>query len=220
MSVEVLLLGVLVGLTILAYMIAINAHGPTRLSFSYLLATLLLAGTVWAVIQHVNSGLDRREMSELRRLELERQQAEQRARSREEELRENRERLNYATKLNSVINRGMGLATTMMNVDLRDFSLNLDRLLARARATDAQTEELADEFRKFSRKKSLFQESTSHLQDGLGHLKEAGNYYELYFKSEDSEQEILRERLMRQKARAAYEDFKKAGSLVASNAED
>lgn len=220
MSVEVLLLGVLVGLTILAYMIAINAHGPTRLSFSYLLATVLLAGTVWAVIQHVNSGLDRRERSELRRLEFERQQAEQRARSREEELRENRERLSYATKLNSVINRGMGLATTMMNVDLRDFSLNLDRLLARARTTDAQTEELADEFRKFSRNQNHFQESTSHLQDGLGHLKEAGNYYVLYFKSEDSEQEILRERLMRQKARAAYQDFKRAGSLVASNAEE
>ncbi len=218
MSVEVLLLGVLVGLTILAYMIAVNAHGPTRLSVSYLLATVLLAGTVWAIIQHVNSGPDRREMSELRRLELERQRAEERARSREEQLRENRERLGYATKLNEVINRGMGLATTMMNVDLRDFSLNLDRLLARAHATDTKAEELADEFRKISKNQTMFRESTSHLQDGLGHLQEAGNYYVLYFKSEDSEQEILRERLMRQKARAAYEDFKKAGSLVASNA--
>ena len=56
MSVEILLLGVLIGITLLGYMIAINSHGPTRLSTSLLIATVILVGTVWAIIQHANYG--------------------------------------------------------------------------------------------------------------------------------------------------------------------
>ena len=47
MSIEILLLGIACSMTLLAYMIAINAHGTTRLSLSYFLATLMLAGNVW-----------------------------------------------------------------------------------------------------------------------------------------------------------------------------
>ena len=67
MGVEVYLLCSFVGLTLLAYMVAINSHGPTRLSVSYLIATLMLAGTVWAIVQHVNTGLDERKMEEFKR---------------------------------------------------------------------------------------------------------------------------------------------------------
>ena len=77
MSIEILLLGILVGITLLGYMIAINSHGPTRLSVSYLIATLILAGTVWAIVQHVNYGDSKKQQEMYRRLELEKKKAEE-----------------------------------------------------------------------------------------------------------------------------------------------
>jgi hypothetical protein len=217
MTVEVLLLANLAGITLLAYMIAINAHGPTRLSFSYLIATLILAGTVWAIVQHVNSGVDRKQMAEFRRLELEKQMAEERARSQEEALKENRQRMEFATNLNNVITSGAGLATALMNADLRDFSVELDVLIGRAHTMRKKTEELEKEFNQLETDDGFFEQSVELVDEAIGNVREAAKYYSLYYRSEDSAQEGVRERVMRQKARAAYESFKKASSLVASN---
>ncbi len=120
MSVEVLLLALACGMTILAYMIAINAHGPTRLSLSYLMATIMLAGTVWGIVQYVNTDLDSRKMEELKRLETEKKIAEARIQSQEEALRANKERMGQAAKLNTIIATGTGLASAMINIDLQD----------------------------------------------------------------------------------------------------
>ena len=68
-TVDVLLLAALGGITLLAYMIAINAHGPIRLSLSYLLATCHLAGTVYVTVQYVNSTADRRTAEQIQKLE-------------------------------------------------------------------------------------------------------------------------------------------------------
>ncbi len=217
MTVEVLLLAVLVGITLLAYMIAINSHGPTRLSFSYLIATLILAGTVWAIVQHVNYGVDRKQMAEFKRLEMEKRLAEQRARSQEQALKENKERMEFATKLNSIITAGAGLATTLMNTDVRDFSVELDVLIGRAHGTRKKAEELAEKYKKISKEEEFFPQSVSLIKSAIENVNESAKYYYLYYRSEDAAQEELRERLMRQKARTAYEDFKKASSLVASN---
>ncbi|MBD3345989.1 MAG: hypothetical protein GF401_13080 [Chitinivibrionales bacterium] len=217
MGTEVLLLGVLAGITLLAYMVAINSHGPTRLSISYLLATILLAGTVWAIVQHVNSGLDKEKMAELRRLELEKQAAEERIKNKEEELMENKHRTNFAARLNDIINRGTGLATTMMNVDLRNMSYDLETLLGRAAATKKKSSELKKEFESLEPEDEFFTQSMELIDEALTDLTEAGRFYYLYYRSEDTTQEELRERLLRQKARKAYESFKKAGSLVVSN---
>ncbi len=83
MSVEILLLAVMGGITLLAYMVAINSHGPTRLSISYLIATVILAGTVWVTVQYVNNDQNIRNSEEVKRLEQEKQKAEEQICSRE-----------------------------------------------------------------------------------------------------------------------------------------
>jgi hypothetical protein len=60
MGTEVLLLIVLGALTLIAYIIALNSHGPVHLAISYLLATSILIATVWVTVQYVNSGDKRR----------------------------------------------------------------------------------------------------------------------------------------------------------------
>lgn len=216
MSTEILLLAVLGGITLLGYMIAINAHGPTRLGLSYFIATLMLAGSVWAVVQYVNQGTASMKIEELERLEMEKQKAEERIASQEKALRQNKERLSFAARLNGIITQGTGLASTMINTDLRDRSVNLDVLMGRATSTKKKTSELSEEFSEVTDSKNYFPDAMEALENGVEKLQEAGKFYWLYYRSEDTPQEELRERIMRQRAREAYELFQKAGNEVAA----
>ena len=218
MTVEVLLLALACGLTLLAYMIAINAHGPTRLSLSYLIATIMLAGTVWGVVQYVNTDIDAKKMEELRRLEMEKQRAEERVLSQEEALRANKERMSFATKLNAVITSGTGYASSMMNMDLQDKSLDLEALMAKASDIKKKTDELKSEYEKVTANGiTHFNESSAVIKEAIQSLAEAAYYFRAYYYSEDPEQEKLRERLLRQKARFAYDKFQNASALIASS---
>ena len=217
MSSEVLLLALACGMTILAYMIAINAHGPTRLSLSYLMATIMLAGTVWGIVQYVNTGLDARNMEEIKRLESEKKMAEERIQSQEEALRANKERMALVSKLNTIITTGTGFASTMINIDLQDRSIDLDILMGKANSIKKKTEELKTEYERLSFNDSFFNEPVSLMNDAMKFLTEAAYYYRSFYYSDDSEQEDLRERVLRQKARAAYATFQKVSALIASS---
>jgi len=217
MSVEVLLLALACGMTILGYMIAINAHGATRLSLSYLMATVMLAGTVWGIVQYVNTDLDARKMEEFRRLENEKNIAETRIRQQEEALRANRERMGFASRLNSVITTGTGLASTMINVDLQDNGLELDALIGRAADVKRKTDELKNSFEKIASSDTFFSEPMNLMKGAIQSLSEAAYYYRSFYYSEDPEQESLRERVLRQKARTAYDTFQKVSALIASS---
>jgi hypothetical protein len=215
MTVEVLLLAIACGMTILAYMIAINAHGPTRLSLSYLMATVMLAGTVWGIVQYVNSDLDARKLVELKRLESEKNMAEARIQSQEVTLQVNKERLGFASKLNAMITSGTGLASTMINVDLQDKGAELELLMGKASEIKKKTDELKNAFEKATTSDVFFNESLAQLKTAIQSLSEAAYYYRSFYYSEDSEQEQLRERVLRQKARAAYDAFQKASEMIA-----
>ena len=217
MSVEVLLLAIACGLTILAYMIAINAHGPTRLSLSYLMATIMLVATVWGIVQYVNTDLDAQKMAEFKRLESEKKMAEARIQSQEEALRANKERMNFATKLNALITTGTGLASTMINVDLQDGGTDLEVLMGKASEIKKKTDELKNSFEKTTTTDAFFNESMTLLKEAIQSLSEAAYYYRSFYYSEDSEQEHLRERVLRQKARTAYDSFQKASALIVSS---
>ncbi len=216
MSTEILLLIILIGITLLGYMIAINSKGPTKLSISYLLATVLLAGTVFAIVQHVNYGEDRMHQQRLEQIELERQRAEELAHSNEQSLIENRKKMDAAGKINEIINQGTGYASSMMNVDMRDFSVELDGLMGRANAMKNKVATLVNSFENMKKESALFPGCIPTLNKALSNLADAAKYYRLYFTAEDSAQEELRERTMRQKARQAYDLFKKASSQVTS----
>jgi len=217
MTIEILLLGMLVGITLLGYMIAINSRGPTKLSISYLIATVLLAATVWAIVQHVNTGADRVQQEMYRRLELEKKKAEELARSQEQSLIENRKKMNAAGKLNEIISQGTGYASSIMNVDLRDFSVELDVLMSRANAMKNEIAAMRNSFENLNNEKMLFPACVPTIKEALSKLTDAAKYYRLYFRAEDSAQEELRERTMRQKARQSYDLFKKASSQITSS---
>jgi hypothetical protein len=217
MSSDVMILMVMCGLTVVAYMIAINAHGPVRLILSYLLAFILLAGTVWAIVQHVNLGYDSIKTEELKKMESEKKQAEERALSQEEALKANKERMTFAAKLNTIITSGAAYATALTNADLQDKSAELEVLIGRAADSKKKVDTFKQDFEKLSSTDNFFTEPLTLIKDGIQLLTEAAQYYQQYYYSEDSDQEALRERIMKQKARNAYEKFQKASVLIASS---
>jgi hypothetical protein len=224
MSVDIMLLTLLCGMTLIAYMVAINAHGPVRLSLSYLLATILLVITVWAIVQHVNIGIDSIKTEELKKLEAEKKQVEERVvsqqealKANEEALKANKERMAFSSRLTAIITTGTTYATSLTNLDLQDRSAELETLLGRANAMKKKIEDVKADLDKLSTNDTFFTEPITLIKDGIQLLTEAAQYYQQYYYSEDSDQETLRERVMRQKARNAIEKFQKAGVLIASS---
>ena len=208
-----MLLTLMCALTLISYMIAINAHGPVRLSLSYLLATILLGATVWTIVQHVNLGMDK----QFRTLQIEKTKAEERVLSQEEALKTNKERMSFAARLNTVITSGTALATSLINIDLQDRSADLETLIGRAVETRKKVETFKQDFEKLATTDTFFNEPLTLIRDGVQLLTESAQYYQQYYYSEDSDQEALRERILRQKARNAYEKFQKASVLIASS---
>jgi len=153
---------------------------------------------------------------EMKKREMEKKEAEERIKLQEAALRENRERAGFSSKVNNVINKGTGLASQIINVDLRDMSQDFDALLGYANATYQKTQDLGKNFSKLKSNDSFFKESLALVGEALKELEQAANYYRLFYRSEDTAQEELRERIMRQKARSSYEKLKEASSLLAS----
>ncbi len=217
MTIEILLVGIMVGITLLGYMIAINSQGATKLSISYLIATVILAMTVWAIVQLSNSWRENIQQQKYQQLEQEKRLAEERVRSQEQKMLNSKKMIDAANRINEVISQGTGYASNMMNVDLRDFSVELDVLVGRANGMKNEIKNLVKKYDGLNTESSLFPATTPTLNEALKNLENAAKYYWLYFRAEDSVQEELRERMMRQKAREAYDLFKKASSAIASS---
>jgi hypothetical protein len=218
MSVDILLLIILGAITMVAYMIAFNSRGNKRLAVSYLIATAILVVSVWATVQYVNSGDNRRRTEEFKRLEMEKLKAEEQMRSQaaamQMALSENNERLATASRINGIITRGSELASTIININLHDMNSELNVLLARASETKRKVEELNGEFDKMKISDTLFNQSSSIIKEAFRQLSEAAQYFVLYYRSEDSSQEELREKIMRQKATGSRDLLQKAGALI------
>jgi len=210
MSVEVMLLVIIGGLTLLGYMVAINAHGTARMSLSYLIATLMLGATVWVVVQYLNSGVAEQRKAEIQRLAKEKDLAEQRLQEEQEAGKGDRERQAMADKMRAVIAKASPLASRMTAMDMQDRSVDFDGLVARAVALGKEVDEVRQEFEAMTGPQSVFAEATATVKEAMQVLKEAAYYCRLFYQSEDSDQEDLRARIMRQKARSASDLFQKA----------
>ncbi|MFP4014909.1 MAG: hypothetical protein ACLFVQ_12540 [Chitinispirillaceae bacterium] len=207
MSVEVLLLAVLVGLTILAYMIAINAKGAVRLIFSFLFATVMLAGSVWAIVQHYTVKDELSKAEKLRQLELEKRLAEEQLQTREEIM-------NRASQLAEFVSAGNEYASALAGTDLQDPDLDLDGLMARAATYKRKVDLLRSKVKEAEEATSSFPEATALINEGIQFLAETCYFHRIYYYSETTQQEQARERVLRQKARNAQDRFQKAGKLL------
>jgi len=206
MSIEVLLMTVLVALTIIAYMIAINSRGLWRLMLSFLFASCMLGGTVWVIVEHYSAGSRAAMQKERRKFENEMQAAEERLQS--------KERSGSASIVLALISQANSYASFLIREKLHDPDLSHGQLVAQAVQTQQQIERLQNEIKGSAQVINQFPEAAQLIESAMTHISEAGRLYRQYYYAENSAAERASERLLRQNARSAQDALTRAASSV------
>ena len=210
MSVEMLLMAVLIALTVIAYMIAINARGLWRLMSSFLFATCMLGGTVWVIVEHYSAESRAAMQKERRQFEDEMRAAEERLQNKEQAL----ERTGSASTVLALISQANNYASLLMRERLHNPDLSHGQLIARVAQTQKQVEALQNEISESAQVINQFPEAAKLIENAMAHLSEACRLYRQYYYSESSAAERTAEHLLRQNARSAQEALTRAASGV------
>jgi hypothetical protein len=94
--------------------------------------------------------------------------------------------------------------------------VDLDGLKERAAAAVRKVDDAKKELALLEPADAAFVASLAQVKDALQLMGEAAYYWRIYYSSEDEDQEALRERILRQKSRTAYETLQKVGTAVAA----
>ncbi|MDR0305342.1 MAG: hypothetical protein LBI42_00740 [Chitinispirillales bacterium] len=213
MSVEVLLMAVLIALTAIAYMVAINARGLWRLTLSFLFATCMLGGTVWVIVQHYSSVSRFAMEKERRKFEREKNAAEERLQIKEQDL-DKMERAGSVSRMQTLIAQANGYASLLTREKLYDQNLSHSQLIARAAEAEQQVVRLQREIDGSAQVLDQFPEASRLLSAAMGNLTEACRFYRKYYYSENSAAERTTERLLRQNAHDAQGALQKASQSL------
>ena len=211
MGTETLFLALLVFLTVIAYMIAINAHGVWRLTLSFLLATCMLGGTVWAIILQYSTTTKTAVLVERRRLEAERKEFMQ---DKEQALA--KEQMGNAARASQLVAQAKNLAASLQAEALQDPAYTYEQLVARSAASEQRFAALQSEVDAYGQVVALYPDAAKLLTEAMAELKEACKLYRSYYYAENSAAEQARERQMKQRAGKARELLAKADKVLES----
>lgn len=210
LSTEMMLLILLSALTLIAYMIAINSHGAARMSLSYLLATILLAVTIFAVLQTVNSKVaEQQEAMYNQKIEKAREDGEKEA---VESQKAQTKASASAEKqsLTPLISRALTLSAQLKGVKLQGYGMTYDQLTAKAAANKAAVNREKKKFDSAKGKISIHKSASALMARGYEKLNKAATYHGMYYTAESTEQEAQRERILKTSATEAEALFLQA----------
>lgn len=202
---EILALAILTAITVVGYMIAINARGVTRMSLSYLLATVLLAVDVLAIVQYVN-GRASVAMEQEYNNRLAREKAEMEKKLAEnsvdkEVLREQELKNDEILKVQAVVSEASKLANSLAATNLLDYTLTYDQKVSRSARLKREAQQIKSKYKALEPK--LVYVKNGSISQAMDKLAKSALYYKLYYSAEDSDQEVVREGVMRSNAKGA-----------------
>ena len=223
LSTDMLLLTILAALTLISYMIAINSHGAARMSLSYLLATILLAVTIFAVLQQVNSRVAKQQEkiysqkvqaaeksgAQNARLEVAKEQKSKEVASQKELSAQTDAEIKRITPY---IVRAQRLAKQVKGTKLQGYGKSYDQLTSKASSTLSSVNREKKKFKKLSIKNSS--EAQRLMNRGYDKLSNAARYYTLYYRADNTGQEVEREQVMRRNAAEAQTLFDQASATL------
>ncbi len=202
---EILSLTILTALTVVGYMIAVNSRGVTRMAITYLLATLLLAVNVLAIVQFVNGrGAEALELEYKARLASEKAEMEAKLAQSgvdKEALREQELKSDEVLKVQAVVSNAQKLAEDLSSLNLLDYTLTYEQKLARASTLKRKAQKVKAKYEAL--KPSLVYVRDASISQSMDKLVKSALYCKLYYTAEDSDQEVVRERVMRTNAKNA-----------------
>ncbi len=228
---EVLGLIAVTGITIIGFMIALNAQGITRISISFLMATFLLAVNVFAVVQYINNPDptqvtvaapldDSKEQASRERMALAKQLSEEKAfveaQNEQVRLKRTAAKEGEVVKMSAFLDKCSKLAEQLGRAKMQNYALEYSQLVAKAQRASASTSALEKEFETLSAELAHLQGVSGDVAEGLAKLKSAAKFYKLYYRANDSHQESSRERRMRSDAKEAKELFSVTRKIINS----
>ena len=224
LSTNVLLLIILSALTLISYMIAINSHGAARMSLSYLLATILLAITIFAILQDINSRvvLKQQEIYDQKVIEAEQTgaasgrkdaQDQQNAQVAATQKELKAQKASEAKRVTPYINRGQKLASQLKGVQLQAYGKSYDQLTSKASASLSSVKREKSRFNKVSIEH--YTKAQLYMQQAYDKLNTSARYYTLFYRADNNRQEIEREKILRRSAAEAATLFRKAQDELA-----
>jgi hypothetical protein len=210
MGTETLFIALLVFLTVIAYMVAINARGAWRLTLSFLLATCMLGGTVWVIILQYSTTAKTAVEIERRRLQAERQELLQ---DREQTL-AMKEQMGNAARVSHLIAQVNGFAAALQTEALQNPGYSHEQLVARASESEQRLAALQKEIDEYGQIVAGYPSAAKLMAEAMTELKEACKHYKSYYFAENSAAEQSRERQMKQRAGKAQELLAKADKAL------
>lgn len=202
-----LLFILLFGMTVVAFIIAINSRGPVRMAFSYVLATALLVACVYESMLYWGES----------RLQdqLKRAQALEEARRLREQADQNQGALAaYGDFLKSLATRGKIVTVKMRNLNLEDETIDMEVYFAVASSASAEAGRLLRELEARKVPEEKFKGAYEMLKKGIGQTQNAAKYLNLYFKSENEEEEARRAQIYSSSIREAVYIFDQIDNMV------
>lgn len=217
LSTDMMLLIILSSLTLIAYMIAINSHGAARMSLSYLLATILLAMTIFAVLQQVNSKVAAQQ-EQLYTEKVEQARADGANEIKKQQKVQKKAAVETEKQLLlPLIAQGSTLASKLKGVQLQGYGMSYDQLTTKATNTVSTVTAQKNKFKRVRSKTSQQKEATTLMNRAYDKLIKSARYYGLYYRSDDQEQEVVRERIVRSSAAEAETLFNRAKDALKSD---
>ncbi len=202
---EILSLTILTAITLIGYMIAVNSRGVTRMAITYLLATLLLAVNVLAIVQYVNGrGAEAREIEYKARLASEKADMEAKLTQSgidKDALREQELQSDEVLKVEAIITEALKIAEELSSLNLLDYTLTYEQKLARASTLKRKAQKAKAKYEALQPSLAYVREVT--ISQAMDKLMKSALYCKLYYTAEDSDQEVVRERVMRTNAKNA-----------------
>jgi hypothetical protein len=219
MATEIYLVILLFSLTLTAFISAINARGTAKIVLSYILASLVLLASVFSLLRFMSD--KQLAVKEAEKLKYEEQLrfAEEDAKLAEDQNASVDAEKKFKAELASVISKGSSIARAIAGIEVDDEDSDYDRLMGRSSSLKRQAFELKKEFEEIEPPEgiSAFEDAKKEIEGAMRNLTVGANYFNLYFKAEDEDEEDERYDIYRANAAAARTKFSKASDKLSSN---
>jgi hypothetical protein len=201
MTLEIMVLILLGGIAVNSFISAINAKGTIRIVFSYILATLVLIGSLIAIVQYVNEtniqAQRERETQLEKRLADEQKQREEEARLAAAAAAAAADTSNAGKEkqvmsaLLDVTDKGIKIASSILSVDIDNVEEDeWDNLSDKASGYMGAASALQKELEEIKRNAgSTFPASISATEKAIGSLVAGASTFKRYFRAENEDEE-------------------------------
>jgi hypothetical protein len=216
MPVEIYLVILMFSITLAAFISAINARGTAKIVLSYIFASLVLLASVYVLLKFMTDKELAAKEAEKLKYEEQLRLAEEEARLANEQNASVEDEKKYKAKLMGIINSGSEIARAILSVNVEDEDVDYDVLVGRSAALKGRAYGLKKDFEAIKAPEGVkgFDDARRDIEKAIKNLTVGGNYFNLYFKAEDEDEEDERYDIYRANANAARSNFSRASNKL------